>query len=141
MYENTIEKILATDPITSKIFIGVFARDELPIEIKKPCCFVVNTQARHLPGQHWLAFYFNKEGVCDFFDSYGRSPKIYHFINYIKKTANKCRYNNKRLQGQSYLCGFYCILYLLFAARNQQTLFHRQFTNDFYKNDKIILVL
>ena len=53
MYENTISKILSSDPITSKIFIGVFARDEIPTKFTTPCCFVVNTHPRSLPGQHW----------------------------------------------------------------------------------------
>ena len=139
MYENTIKKILSSDPITSKIFIGVFARDEIPAKLSYPCCFVVNTHPRSFPGQHWLAFYYDDNGMCEFFDSYGHSPKYFNFINYIKKTANKCRYNSKRIQGQSYLCGFYCILYLLFRARNHEKKFLNKFTSDLNKNDRYIL--
>ena len=139
MYENTISKILSSDPITSKIFIGVFARDEIPTKFTTPCCFVVNTHPRSLPGQHWLAFYYNDNKMCEFFDSYGHSPKYFNFINFIKKTANKCRYNSKRIQGQSYLCGFYCILYLLFRARNQERKFFNKFSNNLDENDKYIL--
>ena len=30
MYEFTIEKILTTDKVTSKIFLGAFAKNEIP---------------------------------------------------------------------------------------------------------------
>ena len=99
MYENIINKILSSDCYTPKIFIGVFARDEIPTQLTTPCCFVVNTHPRKYPGQHWLAFYFDNDEMCEFFDSYGNSPRYFNFINYIKKTANKCRYNSKRIQG------------------------------------------
>ena len=61
MYEFTIEKILTTDKVTSKIFLGAFAKNEVPTEFKFPACFIVNTHARNKPGQHWLAFYYDSQ--------------------------------------------------------------------------------
>jgi len=58
MYEFTIEKILTTDKKTSKIFLGAFAKDEVPEEFKFPACFIANTHARNKPGQL-------KEGTLD----------------------------------------------------------------------------
>jgi hypothetical protein len=66
MFENTIEYILSHDSVTKKSFLGVFARDELPIIKNFPACFVVNTDVRSRPGQHWLAFYFDQREQCFF---------------------------------------------------------------------------
>jgi hypothetical protein len=60
MLETSIYEVLSKDEITSKIFLGVFAKDELPLELKYPCCFVCNTAPRHNRGEHWLAFFLIK---------------------------------------------------------------------------------
>ena len=139
MYEFTIEKILTTDKITSKIFLGAFANNEVTTKFKLPARFIANTQSRNKPGQHWLAFYYDFKGNCYFFDSYGRSPIYYNFENYIEKTAKSCYYSDNRIQGYSYICGLYCIFYLLFKARNKEKLFFSKFTKNLNKNDKYIL--
>ena len=66
MYEFTIEKILSTDKATSKIFLGAFAKNEVPTAFKFPTCFIVNTHARNRPGQHWLAFIMTLKGLVIF---------------------------------------------------------------------------
>ena len=139
MYEFTIEKILSTDKTTSKIFLGAFAKNEVPTAFKFPACFIANTQARNRPGQHWLAFYYDSKGTCYFFDSYGRTPNYYNFKSYIQRTAKKCYYTNKRIQGDSYICGLYCVFYLLFKARNKEKIFFSKFTKSLKKNDEYIL--
>ena len=138
MYEFTIEKILEYDKITSKMFLGAFARDELPKKIEYPACFIANTHTRQEPGQHWLAFYYDKKGICYFFDSYGRSPIYYKFREYIENTSNKCIYNKQRIQGQSHFCGLYCIFFLLFKVRNKERIFFNKFTKNYAKNDNFI---
>ena len=138
MYENTIEEILERDSFTKKIFVGCLSRDELPPVLKKPSCFVINTEPRSSKGEHWLAFYFEKD-TCYFFDSYGLSPKYYGFEKYIKQNSKKLVFNKQRLQGLSNYCGLYCILFLIFRARNDLKIFYNNFFKDFYLNDKLIL--
>ena len=113
MYEYTIGKILTTDKKTSKLFLGAFAKNENPTKFKLPACFIANTHSRNKPRQHWKAFYYDSKGMCYFFDSYGRSPNYYNFKHYIENTAKKCYYSNNRIQGYSYLCGLYCVFYIL----------------------------
>ena len=138
MYENTVERVLKRDNVNKKIFLDVFARDEVPDRVKYPSCFIVNTHPRNKPGQHWLAFYYDKNKTCFFFDSYGRSPDYYNFKQYIEKNSIKCYYNRQRIQGQSYFCGLYCILFLLFKARNKEKIFFKKFTRNLRKNDQFI---
>ncbi len=50
------------DPVTSKMFCGVFPSNKLPqTVIKYPCRFVANTNPSDKPGTHWVAFYFLTE--------------------------------------------------------------------------------
>jgi hypothetical protein len=58
LFENTIEVILDKDAFTKKIFLGAFARDELPPNPPYPSCFIVNTDPRSQAGGHWLALYY-----------------------------------------------------------------------------------
>ena len=138
MYEPTIIEVLTKDKKSKGSFLGVFARDEIPKNINYPACFVMNTENRNKPGQHWLAFYYDSKGTCYFFDSYGRSPDYYNFKTYIERTAKKCFFSDNRIQGHSYFCGYYCVFYLLFKARNQEKIFFSKLTKNLNKNDKYI---
>jgi hypothetical protein len=91
----------------NKNFLGVFAADALPL--KKHGGIIVNTDASHLPGTHWVAMFVDKQGKCEYFDSYGLPPMVQEHIDYLQK----CKYNNTTLQSlTSVLCGHYCMLYL-----------------------------
>ena len=116
--ENLVEIILKQDPYTSKIFLDAFARDELPKAPPYPSCFIINTDPRSLPGEHWLALFYNKNGYASFFDSYANSPDYFNLEQYIYNTSTGFDYNKKRIQGDSEYCGFYCILFLLYKSRN-----------------------
>lgn len=87
MQENVINSILKYDNVTSKIFKGVYARDELPLDLDFPSCFILNTHPRSKPGEHWLALYYDPKGNCYFFDSYGMHPTFYRLKTYISKTT------------------------------------------------------
>jgi hypothetical protein len=141
MFEPTIDEILNKDPDTKKIYLGSFAFDERPSQPTYPSCFILNTDIRTKPGQHWLAFFYNKKGFCDFFDSYAKPPSYYNLQNYIEKTSNGWNYNKIRLQGQSNLCGLYSILFLLFKSKNKIINFFQEFYSNFTKNDNNILKL
>ena len=60
MYEPTIYEVLKKDKIRSKTFLGVFARNEIPKIINYPACFIMNTENKNKPGQHWLAIHYNE---------------------------------------------------------------------------------
>ena len=64
-----------------------------------------------LPGEHWLAIYFDDDGKGEFFDSFGRSPGPY-FANYMDKHSSTWIYNDTQLQNlvSSFLWELLCIL-------------------------------
>jgi hypothetical protein len=105
-------------------FVGVFPRDKLPnmLKISKfPCCFVLNTDTSKLKGSHWVAVYYPKRNICEFFDSYGMLPSAYSI------DINPSDYNQKRLQSyKSTVCGQYCIYFL----------YHRSLTHSLHSTLK-----
>ena len=136
MYETQIIEILQKDGFTKKIFIGIFARDELPTNIKYPSCFIFNTKPRNHSGEHWLALYFDEKGNAFFFDSYGNHPSAFNMETYLNKFSNSWTYNKIRIQGNSSYCGYYCIIFLLLKARLKSHIFFRYFNKNYYLNDK-----
>ena len=57
-----------------KSFIGVYPRDALPNVGKRPVALIANTDSRYEPGEHWIAIILLKDGVGEYFDSYGLPP-------------------------------------------------------------------
>jgi len=135
MLESALEEVLKKDLKTNKIFLGVFARNEIPLDPLYPSCFVFNTAERNMSGEHWLAVFYDKNGFCDFFDSYGMPPENFNMESFLNTTSNSWKYNKQRIQGESLYCGHYCILFLLFRARSKTIDFFKGFSNNFTQND------
>lgn len=116
---NDITKELSKDIYSRLSFIGVFPRDRLPDIYKYPCSFVLNTHPSSKIGEHWIAFYFNQEKKCDFFDSFGLPPSYYNLEKYINKFSFSFNYNKIQLQNFfSSSCGYYCIFFILLRCRH-----------------------
>ncbi len=135
MLATSIHKILKNDEKTSTFFIGVFARDRLPNLKKKKCCLVLNTDSHEKPGEHWLAIYVDENGFGEFFDSYANNPERFGLINYLNKNCRIWTYNKQIIQGNSNFCGYYCVLFLLFRARNKANKFFSYFNSSLENND------
>ena len=138
MLETAIEEVLKTDKITKKTFLGVFARNELPVDPTYPSCFVFNTSPRTLPGSHLLCIFYDLNGNSFFFDSYGMHPQNFGMVEYLNNTSNSWCYNKKRLQGNSQYCGHFCVFFLLFKTRQKSKNFFLCFSKNLTKNDLII---
>lgn len=119
MDSKTVEKTLLLDPVTRKVFTGVFASDLLPKHLSYlPAALVCNTDPSDEPGEHWVAIYVDGNGHGEYFDSYGLPPLQNSIIKFLNECAVNWTYNSKRLQGLfSSVCGYYCIYYLLYRCR------------------------
>ena len=118
---NTVQlqQILKSDPYVRGFFRGVFARDQLPVTVLHPSCLIFNTHSSNRPGEHWLSIYYDGNGFCEFFDSYGRQPTAYRLLAYLKSTSNRVTWNRTCFQPfDSNACGYYCFLFLMFKCRN-----------------------
>ena len=138
-----IKNILKKDVVAKKYFIGVLARDKLPKKVDWPSSLILNTDTSNKPGEHWLALYYDENGNCEFFDSFGFHPDFYNLTNYLKLTSKSFIYNKKTLQGIfSKYCGHYCILFLLIRSRNfSLNYFLKFFETNTEKNDELIKTL
>ena len=90
------------DCVIRQQYGDVCAADQLPMTIRyRPRIYIVNTDPRSKPGQHWTAFYFPRRGPAEFFDSLGHSPDHYHtrFKRVLLKNERRYKYNKIRVTG------------------------------------------
>ena len=77
--------ILSGDKFTKLSFRGVYAIDEMKLikSVSYPSSFVINLGPSYKPGSHWVAVYFDKNGVGEYFDSFARYPphEVVHFLH------------------------------------------------------------
>jgi len=143
MNTREIAGVLKNPPYTKSRFQGVYPSDRLPTKIQcYPAAFVANVDPQGQPGSHWCAFYFDKGGNGEFFDSYGRKPQdlCMNFKHFLENICKEWMYNTRELQSlDSNVCGHYCIYYLINRCRNihMKTIVNR-FTTKTLINDRFV---
>ena len=121
---------------TTQIFLGVFARNELP-KVKYPSCFIINNKNKNNIGEHWLAFFYDKDKNCSFFDSYGLPASFYCLNEFIDFTSISKNYNKIQYQSiDTTSCGYFCLLFLYLKSRN--ILINQVLTSNTKKNELIL---
>ena len=117
-----LQSLVAREGVST---IGVFPADQVPtIDKTMHCCFILNTEPRGQPGEHWLAFFYNQHtNTLEYFDSYGMALETYDVVYESLRSreltlqcipANSVGY----LQSvESFVCGQYCIAFLYWRAK------------------------
>ena len=111
---DTVEllEICKSDIAIEKLFLGVFPSNKLPRENLRPCSFIANTKPSTHEGEHWIGIFINKEGLGDYFCSYGQPPLLL-FAKYMDKRCEDWNYSTKQLQQPlSQTCGQYALFFL-----------------------------
>ncbi len=119
--------------------LGVFPSDKIPAKVKGPCTMVINTDASTNPGSHWVAIFITRDGIAEYFDSYGQPPEVAEISSFLNRYRMRY-YNKKQVQGPfSSVCGHYCIY---FAIQRWQNVHMKdivnKFSNDHEENDEMI---
>lgn len=99
-------------------FGGVFPADRIS-NIDDNKLYIFNTDPHQKKGEHWVAMYVNND-LCEFFDSFGKSPNYYHkfWHDYLLKKSKKYIYNKSKLQNPSTEdCGKFCIFYVVLRSK------------------------
>ncbi len=119
-----LTRLMKSDSVTNREFIGVFPSDYLntSFEIKRyPSALIVNTDESTEPGQHWIAIYFDAGRSCEFFCSFGIPPQFYNktWNDFISRwSIGPLRYNSCIVQRiDSLACGAHCC-YVLYHRCN-----------------------
>ena len=86
MNTDQIEHFLKKDVYARKVFKKACARDQLK-RVGYPSAYVINTHPKSLPGEHWIAVYFDKNGKGEYFDSYGLPPRVNKFTEFMNRNA------------------------------------------------------
>jgi hypothetical protein len=133
MSDEEIDKVMDKYPE----YLGTISHDEIKSKIlpevkpRSRFCFVINTDPRNKPGQHWQAFYIDGrpegEHEIDFFDSYAdkMDDKLLKDIKLLadKVAANgylKLKENGIELQNsKSSNCGWFCCQFLIDRLRGK----------------------
>ena len=142
MDTNQISNILSSDCNLATLFSGVYACDRLPVNCEQPAALVSNTDSHDKPGTHWVVI-FIRDGVGEYFDSFGMPPLNPYFIDFLNRNCSRWNFNNDDFQSVgSTVCGHYCIWFLSQRAggRSLQEI-QGDFCSSNVKNDKIIAQL
>ena len=109
-----LNQVLSSNFFAGCGFGGVYASDKLPKHVPWGKRFyIANTDPANKPGQHWVAFFFNTNNTCVYFDSFGLPPLRASFIRFMEDNSERWIYSSKRLQHpSSKLCGYYCIFFI-----------------------------
>ena len=138
MDTQDIARLLAADPYTKHIVVGVVAKDKLPKKIVTyPSAFVCNTDDADESGEPWICLYVDTNQRGEYFDSYGLPPQHATFRAFLRRNCDDWTYNDRRLQsGLSNVCSTYYVAYLMHRCRGVPLkLFGNLFGSDFINND------
>jgi len=124
--------------IVGDMYVGIFARDRLPSEIRRPALIVANTDKASDPGEHWVAIYLNADGTGEFFCSLAHENR--HFALYMDRNCSSWICNTRQLQSiTSRFCAHYVVVYCALRSRgvNLNTMI-KWFTRDYGFNDVLV---
>ena len=95
-----------------KHFRGIKSKDNLPKQIKKNECGIINLDTHIGPGTHWIA-YRNGDKYAEYFDSFGLKMP-FEISDYPSTSGKQIIYSGDEIQERdSVLCGYWCLYYLL----------------------------
>lgn len=121
MNSKQLFEALDSNQITTSFFDGVYASDQVNDIIIRPQLIIVNTQPSDMPGEHWLAFFF-QGNVVDVFDSLGRDLTSYahasnDLLNFVRRHAFIMNGLKSRTQPpNSDICGQMCLYFAYFRC-------------------------
>ena len=134
MYAGTIKTALSTHPLTQQYFKGVKAAD---LPNRQHGIYVVNTQPKHQPGEHWVTVEYAPTFIY-YFDPYGLPPHP-NIWNQLKRTNRQISYASVRRQGHRKTCGLYCIYHTLTRCSDQHDM--NVFNTNLDFNDRLVYQL
>lgn len=118
MFASHLCSLACGDSFIKKKFAGVFPRDGLPAQKGRFRFYIVNLDAKHQPGSHWVAIVFKKDTAL-YFDSYGHAPMQEDIINFMNRNSQTIKYNSIRLQNfKTSTCGIFSLYFLYRLSRN-----------------------
>lgn len=117
MNGEDLHYIVESNPCIRQIVKGVFSRTTLPVhEIQYPSAYIVNTDERDGPGEHWVAIVLNNKSRGVFFDSFGRPPEFYgkELKTFLQSNVDSYVHFKNQVQSSfSTQCGLFVLSFLM----------------------------
>ena len=143
LYSDQITRFIMSDGPASRTFLGVYPKEKLPPLHTFPSSFVGNTHHSSRPGEHWVAFYFDKHGHGEYFDSFGLPPVYEEWENHLENYSHDKEwfYMSKTVQDlTSDACGYYAISYIMLRSRGKRPQdILNLFSHNLKSNDDLVL--
>ena len=111
--------ILSGVKFTELSFRGFYAIDEMKSmkSVSYPSSFVINLDLSYKPGNHWVAVYFQKNGVGEYFDSLAGYPP-HEVVHFLCSHAKGWQYNHMQVQElYTTTCGQFFVFYICQKSR------------------------
>ena len=105
---------------------------------KYPIALIVNTDPERYEGRHWISFYMEKRGDCQYFDSYGLPIERYWNVQVPAEefTLENCNIYQSSL---SDTCGNHCLFFLYNRAIDvPYSKFVSNYTWSAHRNDNLV---
>ena len=85
--------------------------------VSYPPSFVINLDPSYKPGSHWVAVYFDKNGVGEYFDSFPHYPP-HEVVHFLRSHAKGWQYNRMQVQElYTTTCGQFVVFYIYQKSR------------------------
>ena len=139
MYNNEICDIISQDKTVMMGFQGIRPANQLPKILQSGQSLIFNASDSDEIGTHWMCL-FQESTTLELFDSLGNSPDFYNLKDKLPH-SEIYTHSNKRLQGNSSVCGVYCMYYLLYKSRGFPTskIINDLFSMDRDQNDRYLI--
>ena len=139
MYNNEINDIISQDKTVMMGFQGIRSADQLPKILQSGQSLLFNSSDSNEIGTHWMCLY-QEANTLELFDSFGNPPNFYNLKDKLPH-SNIFTYTDRRLQGDSEVCGVYCMYYLFYKSRGFPTskIVNDLFSIDYNQNDRYLI--
>ena len=140
---KNINKVLKNNAVTGRYFLGAYPACIVPSSSKQPYSFITNTKFHDEAGEHWNAWFVDKNKLT-FFDSFGRDPRDNSFPEFYKdilKTFSRVSFTQYRVQDiDSVSCGYFCVHFIYtLSLKLDFNFFLEDYSDDLKMNDIIAL--
>ena len=111
MNSRQLRWILSNDKVTSRNFKGVYALDDIK-QKSFPSSYVFNLDPSYKPGSHWVAVYIDRNGLTEYFYSFGHPPPS-EIKDFLYTCAESWNYNHFPVEElYSMTCGQFVVFYI-----------------------------
>jgi len=120
MWNYEMKEIISQDKTVMLGFQGIRSADQLPRTLQSGQSVIFNASESDEMGTHWLCLYQNNDATLEMFDSFGNPPDAYNLKDKLP-FSKEFIYNERQIQGNSDVCGVYCMYYLFYKSRGHPT--------------------